>query len=132
MATYEFWKRKWLFVAFAVGTLVALLPVPEGLTRQGLLVLAISVGSVVIFVTEPVPLPTVALMIAISQVLLGISDPKVVAKSYMSDSVFFIMGSLMIAVAFVKQKLDRRIAYILLRAAGGRTDRFALGSFPHR
>ena len=129
MATflYEFWKRKWLFVAFALGTLIALLPAPEGLTREGLFVLAISAGSVIIFITEPVPLPTVALMIAIVQVLLGISDPKVVAKSYMSDSVFFIMGSLMIAVAFVKQKLDRRIAYMLLRAAGGRTDRFALG-----
>jgi sodium-dependent dicarboxylate transporter 2/3/5 len=129
MATflYEIWKRKWLFAAFAIGILIAILPAPEGLSRQGLYILAISAGAVVIYITEPVPLPTVALLIAVIQVLLGVSGPKVLAKSYMSDSVFFIMGSSMIAVAFVKQKLDRRIAYLLLRAAGGKTNRFAVG-----
>ena len=129
MATFlfELWKRKWLFAALAVGLLVAILPAPEGLSRQGLFVLAISIGSVVVFVTEPVPLPTVALLIAVLQVVLGIAEPKVVAKSFMSDSVFFIMGSLMIAVAFVKQKLDRRIAYMLLRVTGGSSYRFATG-----
>jgi sodium-dependent dicarboxylate transporter 2/3/5 len=129
MATflYEIWKRKWLFAAFAVGIVIAILPAPEGLSRQGLYVLAISAGSVIIYITEPVPLPTVALLIGVIQVLLGVSEPKHLAKSYMSDSVFFIMGSSMIAVAFVKQKLDRRIAYLLLRAAGGRTSHFAVG-----
>jgi len=129
MATllYELLKRKWLFVALGVGALIALLPTPEGLTRQGQLVLAITVGSVFIYVTEPVPLPTVALLIAVLQVLLGIAEPGEVAHSFMSDSVFFIMGSLMIAVAFVKQKLDRRIAYLLLRVTGGSPYRFALG-----
>jgi len=124
---FELWKLKWLFVAFAVGVLIALLPAPEGLSRAGLFVLAISAGSVIIFITEPVPLPTVALMIAVLQVLLGISDPTIVAKSYMSDSVFFIMGSLMIAVAFVKQRLDRRLAFLLLSLTGGKTYRFAAG-----
>lgn len=124
---FEVWKRKWLFAAFALGILIAILPVPEGLTRQGLIVMGISAGSMIIFITEPVPLPTVALLIAVLQVLAGIDTPKHIAQSYMSDSVFFIMGSLMIAVAFVKQKLDRRMAYLLLRITGGNTYNFALG-----
>lgn len=129
MATllYELWKRKWLFAAVAAGLLISVLPTPEGLEREGLYVLAISVGAVFIYVTEPVPLPTVALAIAVLQVVLGIAAPKEVAHSFMSDSVFFIMGSLMIAVAFVKQKLDRRIAYLLLRATGGNPYAFAVG-----
>ncbi len=124
---YEIWKRKWLWVAFAVGIVIASLPTPEGLSRQGLFVLGISAGATIIYITEPIPLPTVALMIAVLQVLLGIASPKTVARSFMSDSVFFIMGSLMIAVAFVKQKLDRRIAYLLLGITGGRTYGFAAG-----
>ena len=43
---------------------------PEGLTRQGYIVLAMSVMSVILYVTEPVPLPSVALMIIVGQVLL--------------------------------------------------------------
>ena len=124
---YEIWKRKWLWIAFGLGIIIASLPTPEGLSRQGLIVIGISVGAVVIYITEPIPLPTVALLIAVLQVLLSIGTPKSVAKSFMSDSVFFIMGSLMIAVAFVKQKLDRRIAYFLLRITGASTYGFAIG-----
>ena len=36
----------------------------------------------------------------------------------MTDSVLFIMGSLMLAVAIVKQRLDRRIAWFIVRMTG--------------
>lgn len=122
---FELWQRKWLFVAIALGLIVSILPTAEGLTRDGLIILGISVGAMVIFITEPIPLPTVALLIAILQVVFLHTRPKVVAQSYMSDSVFFIMGSLMLAVAFVKQKLDRRMAIFLLKITKGNTSAFA-------
>lgn len=122
---YELWKRKWLFAAIATGVLVAALPTPEGLSRSGQTILAIAAGSVVIFVTEAVPLPTVALLIAILQVVFLGMDSTAVARTYMNDSVFFIMGSLMLAVAFVKQRLDRRLAYFLLKVTKGSVDGFA-------
>lgn len=122
---YSIWRRKWLFVAIAVTLTVSLLPAPEGLSRDGLVIIGLALGSMVIFITEPVPLPTVALLIAIVQVIFLGYDPKKVAQSFMSDSVFFIMGSLMLAVAFVKQKLDRRMAFVLLRMTGGNTVWFA-------
>jgi sodium-dependent dicarboxylate transporter 2/3/5 len=124
---FELTKRKWLFVAIVLGLIISLLPVPEGLSRDGLIIIGIAVGSMVIFITEPIPLPTVALLIAILQVVFLGSDPKRVAQSFMSDSVFFIMGSLMLAVAFVKQKLDRRMAYLILKVTRGSTYGFALG-----
>ncbi|MEC4678537.1 MAG: DASS family sodium-coupled anion symporter, partial [Nitrospirota bacterium] len=43
------------------------------------------------------------------------------------DSVFFIMGSLMIATALVKQNLDKRIALAIVRITGPRVDRIILG-----
>ncbi len=69
----------------------------------------------------------VALFIAISEVLLGLAKPGIVAQSFMSDSVFFIMGSLMIATALVKQNLDKRIALAIVSITGPRADRIILG-----
>ena len=45
----------------------------------------------------------------------------------MTDSVLFIMGSLMLAVAVVKQKLDKRLAWFIVRMTGTRTVNIAFG-----
>ncbi|MGI9406076.1 MAG: SLC13 family permease, partial [Hyphomicrobiaceae bacterium] len=121
------WEKRWFFIALAVGAVVINMDTPSGLTRSGQIVLAMSIVSVILFVTEPVPLPTVALMIVAGQVLLLGLDSSVVAKSLMSDSVLFIMGSLMLAVAVVKQKLDKRIAYLIVQVTGTKTSNICIG-----
>ena len=93
-------------------------PTPSGLTHEGQIVLAMSVMATMLFITEPVPLPTVPLLIIIGEVVLLGVDPTKVAQSLMTDSVLFIMGSLMLAVAIVKQRLDRRIAWSIVRMTG--------------
>ncbi|MGI9387788.1 MAG: SLC13 family permease, partial [Methyloligellaceae bacterium] len=100
---------------------------PEGLDQRGLVLISMSVVAIILFVTEPVPLPTVALMIILGQVVILGIDSTSVAKSLMSDSVLFIMGSLMLAVAVVKQKLDKRIAYQIVRMTGTRTSNVCIG-----
>ena len=122
-----FWEKKWFYVAMLVGVTMLQLPLPDGLSHEGLVVLTMSVVATILFVTEPVPLPTVALMIICSQVLLLGIDSTEVSKSLMTDSVLFIMGSLMLAVAVVKQKLDKRIAWWLVRITGTRTSRICFG-----
>ena len=122
-----FWEKRWFFIAMAVGAGLMYMPTPEGLTTAGMTILAMSVVATILFVTEPVPLPTVALLIVIGQVMLMGIESKQVAQSLMSDSVLFIMGSLMLAVAVVKQKLDTRIAWILVRMTGTKTSRIAFG-----
>ena len=89
--------------------------------------MAMSVMAVILFVTEPIPLPTVALLIIVGQVMLLGTDSTTVAKSLMSDSVLFIMGSLMLAVAVVKQKLDKRIAFLIVKVTGTKTANIAVG-----
>lgn len=121
------WDRRWLWIALFVGGVMLMLPEPQGLTRAGMIVLTISVVATILFVTEPIPLPTVALMIIIAQVLILGLESSDVARSLMSDSVLFIMGSLMLAVAVVKQKLDKRIAYWIVRMTGTRTANICVG-----
>ena len=122
-----FWEKKWFFIAMVIGAFMLQLPLVDGLTHEGLVVLTMSVVATILFVTEPVPLPTVALMIVCAQVLLLGMDSTDVAKSLMTDSVLFIMGSLMLAVAVVKQKLDKRIAWWLVRVTGTKTSRICFG-----
>ena len=124
---YYFWEKRWFFVAMAVGLSLITMPQPDGLTREGLIVLSMSVVAVILFVTEPVPLPTVALLIIVGQVLLLGLESTTVAKTLMTDSVLFIMGSLMLAVAVVKQKLDIRIAWLIVRITGTKTTRVCFG-----
>jgi len=124
---YFFWEKKWFFIAIIIGALMLQMPVPEGLSREGWIVLTMLVVAVILFITEPVPLPTVALMIIVGQVLLMGLNSSEVAKSMVTDSVLFIAGSLMLAVAVVKQKLDKRIAWLIVRLTGTRTWRVCFG-----
>ncbi len=124
---YYFWEKRWFFIAMAVGAAMLAMPQPEGLSREGQIVLTMSVVAVILFVSEPVPLPTVALLIIIGQVLILGLESTTVAKSLMTDSVLFIMGSLMLAVAVVKQKLDVRIAWLIVRMTGTKTIRICFG-----
>ena len=77
-----------------------------------------SLMATMLFITEAVPLPTVPLLIIVGEVVLLKVDPTKVAQSLMTDSVLFIMGSLMLAVAIVKQRLDKRIAWWIVRMTG--------------
>jgi len=65
------------------------------------------------FVTEAIPLPMVAFCIGVFAMCCGIVTRKNVAMLYWSDATWFIMGSLMFAVAFIKTGVDRRIAMIM-------------------
>ena len=96
---YYFWEKKWFFIALLVGTVLLSFDPPEGLTRAGQIVLTMSIMATILFITEPIPLPGVALLIIIGEVLLMGLESTEVAKSLMNDSVLFIMGSLMLAVA---------------------------------
>lgn len=113
-----FWEKRWFFIALLAGFGFIQLPTPDGLTHEGQIVLGMSLVATILFITEPVPLPTVPLLIIVGQVALLKLDANSVAQSLMSDSVLFILGSLMMAVAMVKQKLDKRIAWMIVRFTG--------------
>lgn len=75
--------------------------------------LAMMAFVVICFVTGCIPLPIVAFCTGLLLVFTGVVSREEVAALYWSDSVWFIMGSLMFAAAFVKTGVDRRIALFL-------------------
>lgn len=121
------WGKRWFLIALAVGTAMNALPLPAGLTAEGMIVLSMSVMATIMFITEPIPLPSVALLIILGQIFLLDIESSKVAKTLWNDSVLFILGSLMLAVAVVKQKLDKRIAWLIVRVTGTKTSRVCFG-----
>jgi sodium-dependent dicarboxylate transporter 2/3/5 len=129
MRSFLYWaiQHKWFFVAFLVGAIFLALPLPADLSVHGRHALVIALVAMILFVTEPIPLPAIALLIAVFQVLFSIASPTEVAHTFMNDSVFFILGSLMLAVAIVKQHLDRRLAVAIFRVTGPKIKRIIPG-----
>jgi len=71
--------------------------------------IAIAVFVVLCFLTECIPLPGVSFCVGLILVFTGVLSRKEVAMLYWDDAVWFIMGSLMFAAAFVKTGVDKRV-----------------------
>ncbi len=104
-----------------------MLPTPAGLTLSGYRILIIVFIALTLIISEAIPLPGIAFIIIILEVYFGIGDANSIAKSFMNDAVFFIMGSLMLAVAIVRQGWDKRLALGIIWLTGNKTHWVAFG-----
>lgn len=77
--------------------------------------IAMMIFVVFCFLTECIPLPGVAFCIGLILVFTGVLSRKQVAMLYWDDAVWFIMGSLMFAAAFVKTGVDKRVCLMMFR-----------------
>ncbi|MCH8010669.1 MAG: DASS family sodium-coupled anion symporter [Candidatus Marinimicrobia bacterium] len=129
IANLIYWitQKKWLIIATTFGFFLYIIPTPQGLSINGYHTLIIVAVALILIIFEPVPLPAVAFFILFMQVIITDATPNEVASSFMSDAVFFIMGSLMLAVAIVKQGLDKRLALGIIRTTGNKTWRIVAG-----
>ena len=123
LSNYLFWvsRKKWLIITFFISVVLFYLPTPEGLSSEGHRTLIIVITTLILIISESIPLPAVAILILIMEVTLGVDSPDGVAASFMSDAVFFIMGSLMLAVSIVHQGLDKRLALAIINVTGNKT-----------
>jgi solute carrier family 13 (sodium-dependent dicarboxylate transporter), member 2/3/5 len=124
-----FWvqQKRWLLLILIAGVLLYWLPYPDSISAAGYRTFIIAVMVISLIITEPVPLPAIALLIAILEVSFRVADAGHVAKSFMNDSVFFIMGSLMMAVAIIHQGLDTRLALGIIRLTGNKVKNIIFG-----
>ncbi len=129
LTNFLFWatQKKWFLITMLIGIILLFLPTPSGLTVEGYRIIIIVITALMMIITEPIPLPAIALYIIVMEVVLGIGTPEEISKSYMNDAVFFIMGSLMLAVAIVQQGWDKRIALGIIRLTGNKTKNIIFG-----
>ncbi len=129
ISNFLYWstRKKWLIISFLLSITLFYLPTPDGLSSEGHRIIIIVLVALILIMSESIPLPAVAILILIMEVVLGVDTADGVASSFMSDAVFFIMGSLMLAVSIVYQGLDKRLALIVLNITGNKTWRIVFG-----
>jgi len=129
LSNFLFWatQKRWFIYAIIIGIVLILLPHPSGLTKQGYTAIIILITSLVLIIKEPIPLPAIAIYMLLAQIYGGIDSADGIAKTFMNDAVFFIMGSLMLAVVIIRQGWDSRIALGILKLTGNKTSNIAFG-----
>ena len=129
LSNFLYWitRKKWLIISFLLSLTLFYIPSPEGLSSEGHRIIIIVLVALILIMSESIPLPAVAILILIMEVVLGVDTADGVASSFMSDAVFFIMGSLMLAVSIVHQGLDKRLALVVLNITGNKTWKIVLG-----
>ena len=129
LTNFLFWltQTKWFLITMVIGLILFFLPSPAGLTLTGYRTIIIIITALIMIITEPIPLPAIAMYILVMEVYFGIGSANEIAESFMNDAVFFIMGSLMLAVAIVKQGWDTRIALGIIKLTGNKTSNIVFG-----
>jgi sodium-dependent dicarboxylate transporter 2/3/5 len=99
------------------------------LSFEGKAALALFLLAVTWWVGEVVPIGITSVAIGVIQALFLIRPARSAFTDFMDPSVWFIIGSLIIGMAFTKTGLTQRMAYRMLLLAGERTSMIYLGCF---
>lgn len=113
-------------LAVLVGIITLLLPTPEGLTPQAKNLAGVFVMTIILWVTEPLPIAASSLLAIVLLVVFGIATPGAAIAASMTPVFFFVLAMFCIAQVVVDSGLARRFALALLTRAGSDSRRVVL------
>ncbi|GAA1903622.1 DASS family sodium-coupled anion symporter [Nocardioides lentus] len=105
-----------LFLAPAVSVVFWFLPLSMDDTQQGLA--AILLGVIVLWITEPVPIPVGGFIGIAAIVVLGVAPAEDTLAPFGSSTVFTFIGAFILAQAMLKHGLAKRFAMFVLNLPG--------------
>jgi len=117
-----------LFLALIVVLVSLVIPAPDGLEREGVIMLGVMLMAAVLWIGEPLPMPVTGLIVLIAPPLLiaKLGAPEVFA-AFGNEAVFFLIGAFMLAAAVEKHNLHKRIALRFLVRFESSPRTFVLG-----
>jgi len=116
-----------LLLGPALFLLILLLPLPAGMTPQGLSVAAVTALMAMWWITEAIPIPATALLPILLFPVLGILSGADVTRAYGHHLIYLFLGGFLIAVTMEKWHLHHRIALHTIRIVGVTPNRIVLG-----
>jgi solute carrier family 13 (sodium-dependent dicarboxylate transporter), member 2/3/5 len=118
------------YIAIAVAIVSAMLLYllnPLALSGTAAKVIAVAALMIILWISEALPMPVVALLPLFLFPLLRISPIETTATSYANPVIFLFLGGFMIGLAIEKWNLHRRIALNIVKITGTSGDRIVLG-----
>ncbi len=107
-------RRRRVGQVLAPLAFVVMLAAPLGLSPQAHAMAAITTLTVLLWVTEAIPLAAAALLAPLLAVLFGVTSAEDALGPIASPLIFLFMGGFMLALGLSEQGLDRRAALWLL------------------
>ncbi|MDX1697016.1 MAG: SLC13 family permease, partial [Thiohalobacterales bacterium] len=106
---------------------ILLLPLPAGMSPEGLRVAAVAILMAIWWLTEAIPIPATALLPVVLFPTLGVLGAGDVTRAYGHHLIYLFLGGFMIAVTMQKWNLHHRIALHTIRLVGVAPHRIVLG-----
>jgi solute carrier family 13 (sodium-dependent dicarboxylate transporter), member 2/3/5 len=109
-------------IGFVLGPLLFLLILffsnPEGLSEEGVSVLAVTIWIAIWWISEAVPIEVTALLPIVLFPLTGGPGLVETCASYAHKYIFLFMGGFILAIAIEKWNLHKRIALVIINRVG--------------
>ncbi len=86
----------------------------ENIARLALIMIGILLVAAILWGTEALPIAGTVTLVAVLMMAFGVLPHDEIAKAFLNDAVFFILGLLAVAVGVSKTGLDKRIGLLLL------------------
>ncbi len=120
-------KKLIAFSPVLVTLILALLPVPDGLTQNGWYFFSVFIGVIIGLIVEPVPAALVGLTGVIAVAALGIVSPDATESrnwalsGFSNGVIWLIFSAFMFAMGYKKTGLGQRISLVLIKYLGKST-----------
>ena len=111
-------RQHFIVIAPVIAILFHLLLTSVGLDSKPSIAAAITLLTVIWWVTEAIPIPATSLVPFALLPLFGIVDHKTVASSLGSHVILLLMGAFMLSTALVKSGAHERMAVYMVRLVG--------------
>ncbi len=122
-------RAKHVGLVAGIVACVAMLAVtpPAGMKVEAWRTAAIAALMAIWWVTEAIPIAATALVPLVLFPLLGVATMTASAAPYANPVIFLFLGGFLLAAAFQRSGLHRRVALAIVAAVGTRPDRLVLG-----
>lgn len=116
-----------IVIISGLGYLFTLLPFPAEFTPKGIYMMAITIISAGFWITECLPIPVTGAVVIFLEAIFGIQNISAGLALIASPINSIIFAGFIMAGAFSKYNLDRKVGLSIVQMMGERTDRLVLG-----
>ncbi|QUH19325.1 SLC13 family permease [Alkaliphilus sp. B6464] len=121
--------KKLIFFVISIGIVLLsfVLPIPEGLSREGLKMLSIALAAAFLWMTEAISIGVTGILIILLQSILGIVPLKegLAAVAHPVNAV--VLVGYLLAGSLVNSGMDRRLSLMVISRMGEKTNMLILG-----
>jgi len=111
-------KFRRLLIAIAIGLVIWFCPHPDAIKPIAWHLFAVFAATIAGFILQPFPIGAVAFIGVPVAALTGVVSVKVAISGYGNSTIWLIICAFLLARAFIKSGLGRRIAYLIIKAIG--------------